>query len=132
MGDGGLYVAERDSDDSIRGLWEIPAGKIEFGEHPRAAAARELEEETGVVVNSSRLRHLSLILSNRFEDPDRHFLITLYALKWERGMKEPRVIPGIHSRSAWMHRQELRGLEKAGLCLPRLSEVEQAAWAALS
>ncbi len=28
-------------------VWEIPAGKLNKGEDPRAAAARELEEETG-------------------------------------------------------------------------------------
>lgn len=31
-------------------LWELPAGLIEPGEEPRAAAARELEEELGFVV----------------------------------------------------------------------------------
>ncbi len=29
-------------------LYEIPAGKLEYGEDPKAAAARELEEEAGV------------------------------------------------------------------------------------
>ena len=28
-------------------LWEVPAGKLEFGEDPREAAIRELKEETG-------------------------------------------------------------------------------------
>ena len=28
-------------------LWEVPAGKLEYGEDPRAAAFRELREETG-------------------------------------------------------------------------------------
>ena len=35
---------------------EIPAGRLEPGEEPRAAAARELAEETGLV--ASDLRHL--------------------------------------------------------------------------
>lgn len=30
-------------------LWEIPAGKLEYGEDPEQAAIRELKEETGAV-----------------------------------------------------------------------------------
>jgi len=30
-------------------LWEIPAGKLDPGEHPDACAVRELAEETGIV-----------------------------------------------------------------------------------
>ena len=30
-------------------LWEVPAGKLEYGEDPREAAIRELKEETGAV-----------------------------------------------------------------------------------
>jgi len=31
------------------GSWTLPGGGVEFGEHPEAAALRELHEETGLV-----------------------------------------------------------------------------------
>lgn len=44
-----ILVAKRTADAQILpGEWEIPGGKIETGESPAAAAARELLEETGV------------------------------------------------------------------------------------
>lgn len=39
---GGPFWARRDA-----GAWSIPKGQLEAGESPRAAALRELEEETG-------------------------------------------------------------------------------------
>jgi ADP-ribose pyrophosphatase len=40
------------------GLWELPAGLIEPGEEPAAAAARELHEELGLVANVGSLTPL--------------------------------------------------------------------------
>ncbi|MDC0449005.1 NUDIX hydrolase [bacterium] len=38
-----------------KGLWDFPAGKIEFGESPEECLIREVREETGFVVESAEL-----------------------------------------------------------------------------
>jgi ADP-ribose pyrophosphatase len=47
MIDGSVIMIEQFRYAVDAALWEIPAGRLEPGESPRACAARELEEETG-------------------------------------------------------------------------------------
>ena len=37
------------------GMWTLPGGGLEFGEHPEAGMIREVEEETGLRVTSAGL-----------------------------------------------------------------------------
>jgi 8-oxo-dGTP diphosphatase len=37
------------------GSWTLPGGGVEFGEHPEAAALRELHEETGLLGQTAEL-----------------------------------------------------------------------------
>jgi 8-oxo-dGTP diphosphatase len=49
---GRLLVGRRVPGVHLAGLWEFPGGKIDEGELPMDAAARELLEETGLVARS--------------------------------------------------------------------------------
>jgi 8-oxo-dGTP diphosphatase len=46
--DGKLLVCQRRRTDSFGLMWEFPGGKLESGETPAQALARELQEELGV------------------------------------------------------------------------------------
>src|SRR5262245_4001612 len=48
--DGWFLVGRRPQGVALAGLWEFPGGKIEQGESPEAAAARECFEEAGTQV----------------------------------------------------------------------------------
>jgi 8-oxo-dGTP diphosphatase len=48
----GLFlIGERPEGVPLAGYWEFPGGKVEAGESPAVAAARECVEETGIEVN---------------------------------------------------------------------------------
>jgi 8-oxo-dGTP diphosphatase len=49
-----VLLAKRSLDRHQGGLWEFPGGKVEHGEDARAALARELHEELGIVVQDAR------------------------------------------------------------------------------
>jgi 8-oxo-dGTP diphosphatase len=48
--DGRILLARRPEGKKMAGLWEFPGGKVNPGELPEAALARELKEELGIIV----------------------------------------------------------------------------------
>lgn len=50
--DGKVFLASRPEGRPYAGYWEFPGGKVETGETLRAALARELHEELGIVVTA--------------------------------------------------------------------------------
>ncbi len=50
-----LLAAQRGAPRSYAGQWEFPGGKVEPGETPQAALARECSEELGIVIEVGEL-----------------------------------------------------------------------------
>lgn len=51
-----ILVGQRPENHTLAGLWEFPGGKIELGESPEQALARELNEELGIVAEVGELK----------------------------------------------------------------------------
>ena len=53
--DGRWLMHRRPEEKHHGGLWEFPGGKVESGENPPSALAREIREELGIAIASSGL-----------------------------------------------------------------------------
>ena len=53
---GKVLVGQRPEGSSLAGTWEFPGGKLELGESPEDALARELKEELGVEAEIGALK----------------------------------------------------------------------------
>ncbi|MBA3820391.1 MAG: (deoxy)nucleoside triphosphate pyrophosphohydrolase [Deltaproteobacteria bacterium] len=53
--DGRVLISQRRADQALPLQWEFPGGKVEPGESPTAALARELREELGVTALVGRI-----------------------------------------------------------------------------
>ncbi|MDR6678481.1 Nudix family hydrolase [Pseudomonas oryzihabitans] len=70
---GQILIAQRPAHKHQGGLWEFPGGKVEAGEAPAAALARELVEELGIQVTAARP-----LLQVRHDYPDQAVLLDVW------------------------------------------------------
>jgi 8-oxo-dGTP diphosphatase len=60
-----LLLARRPAGKHHGGLWEFPGGKVEPGETPRAALAREVTEELAIGIDPAALTPLTFAEDDR-------------------------------------------------------------------
>jgi 8-oxo-dGTP diphosphatase len=95
---GRILIAKRPDHVHQGGLWEFPGGKLEPGEAPEEGLARELREELGIRVQTSRP-----LIRVHHDYGDRHVLLDVHRISTFAG--EP------HGREgqplAWVHPEDM-------------------------
>ncbi|ESZ85800.1 MAG: NTP pyrophosphohydrolase [Blastomonas sp. CACIA14H2] len=116
--EGRILVQQRPEGTAMAGLWEFPGGKIEPGETPEAALARELGEELGIAVAPTDcvpMTFASAPLGNR------HLILLLFRCSAWQG--EPRALHA--SALRWARVDELYQLPMPPADLPLLAIIAQ-------
>ena len=103
--DGRVMICQRRPDVHNGLKWEFPGGKLEPGESPEAALARELEEELGIRVAVGKIRDA---VFHRY--PDREVLVLFYGCRILEGTPATLDCNAI----AWVAPGELAAYDFAG------------------
>jgi len=116
--DGRVLLQQRAPHRSMPGLWEFPGGKVEAGETPEVALARELEEELGVRVEPAALQPLAFASDTL---GDRHLVLLLYATHtWD---EEPEPLDA--SALRWATADEMRELPMPPADVPLVDALDR-------
>jgi 8-oxo-dGTP pyrophosphatase MutT (NUDIX family) len=110
--EGRILLARLSAIEVEVGAWTMPGGGVDFGEHPEAAAIRELEEETGLVGEIEGVAGIfsHVYMSSRFAGGgDLHFLGIVYRMRIVGGELRDE-IDGTTDRCAWLSEAELADL----------------------
>jgi 8-oxo-dGTP diphosphatase len=86
---GRVLLTQRKAGGHLAGKWEFPGGKVENGEDPRHALARELEEELGIAVAVGEIVDVTF---HRYEEADKAVLLLFFAATRTAASPPPRAI----------------------------------------
>jgi 8-oxo-dGTP diphosphatase len=110
------------------GMWTLPGGGVDHGEHPDDAVVRELYEETGLTALTSRLVDVGSIhlvgLGREGAEEDYHGVHLLYAVTVDPEI-EPHVVEvgGTTDLAAWIPLDDIRsGSKELASMIPRALE----------
>ncbi len=113
---GRVLVQQRAPHRSLPGRWEFPGGKIEPGETPEQALARELAEELGIVCDPRALKPVAFASEMLGA---RHLLLLLYAGRAWQGEPQPLDASALR----WVMVDEMRTLAMPPADLPLVEAI---------
>jgi 8-oxo-dGTP diphosphatase len=100
---GRILLQQRPDGGAMAGLWEFPGGKVEEGERPEDALARELAEELGLEIDVADLAPACFASA---PVAGRHMILLLYLCRRWGGEPE-----ALHATALkWVRPDEMRGL----------------------
>jgi 8-oxo-dGTP diphosphatase len=98
----------------LGGLWEFPGGKVEHGESPEEALAREIMEELGVVLEvGASLREVIWAYGDR----------TIRLIPFHGRIVSGELVAHEHERLLWCVPEEMNSLKWAGADVAILKEL---------
>ncbi|WP_040816259.1 NUDIX domain-containing protein [Nocardia concava] len=108
--EGAVLVIRRAPGVFLAGRWELPGGGVESGEHPEAAAIREVGEETGLAVEivEERSTHSWMDVAGR--------PLRIHARVYDAAENESRSVtlnPAEHDHHAWVTPDQAHALDLA-------------------
>ena len=117
-GEGRVLLQQRAPGRAMAGLWEFPGGKVDAGELPEAALARELEEELGITVAAEDLAPACFASAPHGKS---HMILLLYLCRRWQG--EPRPLDASALRWEWPEQMRALAMPPADEPLVNLLEI---------
>lgn len=102
-----LIVRRSLHEQVLPGVWELPSGKVRYGEHPHSALRREFLEETGLTVDPI----VPVCVFDYFvraDGSERHNIQIDFLVKGSSG--EAARLSTAHSEFRWIAREDIDGL----------------------
>jgi 8-oxo-dGTP diphosphatase len=99
---GRVLLSRRRPDQSLANCWEFPGGKVEPGESPAAALAREIREELGCSISVDQIYE---VVFHAYETFDLYMLV--YRCRITSGVPQARQVAAV----AWFAPAEIPQLQ---------------------
>ncbi len=112
-----MVKRKREWDEQAHGKWELPGGKVEFGEKPKETVVREIKEETGFKTREPELIPETYTHLWEYENRKTHLVILSYTCRLDGGSKDcsDKNVMDVE----WLSMEEIRNKD----CLPGTMEI---------